>query len=61
LSVFMEAPKLEATALPGKLDIETKRRRLSQAEARLRAAGIYCSTDSGELNKELCRRINARQ
>lgn len=58
LSGFMESPAAVACRLPDKVDKGTKRRRLRNAEARIRDAGIICNTDDSELSADRCRRLN---
>lgn len=58
VSSFMESPSMEASALPDKVDPETRKRRIGEAARRIKAAGIICNTDDSELSLDRCRRIN---
>ncbi|MDD5473262.1 MAG: radical SAM protein [Candidatus Methanoperedens sp.] len=50
VSGFMESPAMPAYKLPDKVDSETKYKRLRDAEARIKAAGIICNIDDSELS-----------
>ena len=58
VNAFMESPGMPAAKLPNKVDQQTKRRRTLDAVARLKAAGILCNCDYGELARERLRRMN---
>ncbi|NTV49869.1 MAG: radical SAM protein [Geobacteraceae bacterium] len=49
-SGFMETFGAPASMLPGKVDEDTKRRRLREAGERIQAAGIICNTDDSALS-----------
>jgi MiaB/RimO family radical SAM methylthiotransferase len=49
---FLESPGMPATKLPGKVDLETKRRRMMKAEERLKASGIINNCDYSQFARE---------
>lgn len=57
-SGFMETPAMPAAKLPDKVDGDTRRRRLTDVETRLRAAGIICNTDESALSVDRFHRLN---
>ena len=47
---YMESPNMPSSKLPGKVDDETKRRRLKSTAKRIKEAGILCNSDDSELS-----------
>jgi len=55
---YMESPNAPAAKLPGKVDWETKHRRIREAERRLKEGGIMCNADNSDFASERFRRMN---
>ncbi len=55
---FMESPQMPAAKLTGKVDAETKHRRIREAEARVKTIGIICNADDSEYARERFHRMN---
>ena len=58
LSSYMDASELLSYKLPGKIDQETKIKRLWDADRRLSANNIISNTDGGSITIDRQRRIN---
>ena len=59
LSGFMDSPTMPAHHLPDKVDSQTTRHRIHDAERRIKAAGIICNSDDSELSQQRFHTINA--
>lgn len=57
-SGFMASPGMAASHLPHPVDDATRKRRLQQVAARVRATGMLCNTDDSDLSAQRCRTIN---
>ena len=58
VNTFMVSPGMPAAAMPDHVEESVKRRRTADAVARLKAAGIMCNCDFGELAQERLRKMN---
>ncbi|MBF0169146.1 MAG: radical SAM protein [Alphaproteobacteria bacterium] len=61
MSRFMETSGMAASRLPDKVAEDIANRRLNDGERRLKAAGIICNSEAGNMMEERLKRLNNAQ